>query len=138
MAISRLNLRGLSMEEGLMHARYSDFDDVAADPGEQGLLPNSGVEHAIDLLPGVIIPHGPIYLLSGRELDAVRQYLDNTLAKGWIQKSESPAGAPILFVPKKDGNLRFCVDYRGLNKATIKNRYPLPFISEILDRLSGA
>jgi len=57
---------------------------------------------------------------------------------GRIRPSKSPAGSPILFVPKKDGSLRLCVDYRGLNKVTIKNRYPLPLISEILDRVVGA
>jgi hypothetical protein len=56
------------------------------------------------------------------------------LEKGRITESKSPAGAPILFVPKKDGTLRLCVDYRGLNAITIKNRYPLPLVSETLDR----
>ena len=60
------------------------------------------------------------------------------MRKGWITPSTSPAGAPILFVPKKDGTLRLCVDYRGLNAVTVKNRYPLPLITEILDRLVGA
>ena len=123
--------------ESLPHA-YSDFVDVASDPGEQGLPPTSRAEHAIELLPGKTAPFGPLYPLSGRELEALRIYLNDALEKGWIQKSESSAGAPILFVPKKDGTLRLCVDYRGLNKVTIKNRYPLPLINEILDRLSGA
>ena len=68
----------------------------------------------------------------------MRTYLDGALAKGWIRRSTSPAGAPVLFSPKKDGSLRLCVDYRGLNKITIKNRCPLPLISETLDRLVGA
>ena len=63
--------------------------------------------------------------------------MDN-IKKGRIRPLKSPAGAPILFVPKKDGGLRLCVDYRGLNRVSVKNRYPLPLISEILDRLSGA
>jgi hypothetical protein len=63
--------------------------------------------------------------------------VDN-IKKGRIRPLKSPAGAPILFVPKKDGGLRLCVDYRGLNRVSVKNRYPLPLISEILDRLSGA
>ena len=60
------------------------------------------------------------------------------MAKGFIRKSESPAGFPILFVPEKDGKLRLCVDYRRLNDITVKNRYLLPNISELQDRLSGA
>jgi reverse transcriptase-like protein len=64
--------------------------------------------------------------------------LQDNLTKGFIRPSKSPAGAPILFAPKKDGTLRLCVDYRGLNKVTVKNRYPLPLISEIMDRVNGA
>ena len=60
------------------------------------------------------------------------------MQNGWIRHSASEAGAPILFVPKKDGTLRLCVDYRGLNAITVKNRYPLPLVGEIMDRLSGA
>lgn len=95
-----------------------------------------GVEHAIDTTTNP--PFGPIYNLSATELSTLRDYLEDALQKGWITHSKSPAGAPILFVPKKDGGLRLCVDYRGLNKVTIKNRHPLPLISEILDRLAGA
>jgi hypothetical protein len=66
----------------------------------------------------------------------LREYLDSSLEKGWIRNSKSPAGAPILFVLKSDGSLRLCVDYRGLNKIIVKNRYPLPLISEMLDWFS--
>jgi hypothetical protein len=65
-------------------------------------------------------------------------YLDDAVATGRIRPSTSPAGSPILFVPKKDGSLRLCVDYRGLNGVTLKNRHPLPLITEILDRVQGA
>jgi hypothetical protein len=68
----------------------------------------------------------------------LREYLDAALKKGWIRASKSPSAVPILFVLKKDGSDRLCVDYRGLNKVTIKNRYPLPLISELLDRLGHA
>ena len=95
------------------------------------------MEHAIELEGGKP-PYGPIYHLSEKELKVLREYLEDSLKKGWIRHSTSPAGAPILFVPKKDKELRLCVDYRGLNKLTIKNRYPLPLICEILDRLAGA
>src|SRR5438045_7196506 len=78
------------------------------------------------------------YNMSPAELRALHEYLKEALVKGWIRESQSPAGAPILFVPKKSGELRLCVDYRGLNAITIKNRYPLPLISELLDRLNGS
>src|SRR5580692_3178868 len=83
-------------------------------------------------------PFGPIYNLSEMELASLREYLNKGLDRGWIQHSISPAGAPILFVPKKDGKLRLCVDYCALNAVTRKNQHTLPLISEILDRLNGA
>ena len=76
--------------------------------------------------------------MSRHELEALRIWLDENLAKGFIRPSSSPAGAPILFVKKKDGSLRLCVDYRDLNEKTIKNRYPLPLIPETLMQLSRA
>ena len=104
-----------------------------------GMLPEQGYgDHAIDLVENKEPPYMPLYNLSQVELAELRRYLDDALAKGWIKPSVSPAGAPILFVPKKDGGLRLCVDYRGLNAITIKNRHPLPLITETLDRLCGA
>ena len=79
-----------------------------------------------------------MYNLSVKELAVLKDYLETAEANGWIRRSASEAGAPILFVPKKDGSLRLCVDYRGLNEVTIKNRHPLPLISETLDRLGQA
>jgi transposase InsO family protein len=102
-------------------------------------LPEHGPhELAIDLVEGQQPPWGPIYPLSAVELTTLRQHLDKELATGWIRPSRSPAGAPILFAKKKDGSLRLCIDYRGLNAITIKNRYPLPLIQESLDRLAQA
>ena len=76
--------------------------------------------------------------MSETELKAWREYLNNMLGKGFIRPSNSPAGAPILFAKKKDGSLRLCVDYRGLNAITRKNRYPLPLVGDLLDRLRSA
>jgi hypothetical protein len=72
------------------------------------------------------------------ELEFLRKYVDEYLQRGWIRRSRSLAGAPILFAKKKDGTLRLCVDYRGLNEITIKNRYLLPLILESLERLAKA
>ena len=83
-------------------------------------------------------PFLPIYNLSQDRLDVLKHYLEEMLRKGWIRYSKSSAGAPIIFIPKPDGTLRLCVDYRALNSMTVKDRYPLPLIGEILDRLSGA
>ena len=114
-----------------------EFEDVFSTE-KAGILPEQKQgDHAIEL-DDREPPYGPIYNLSRTELTELRRYLDDALGKKWIRHSVSPAGAPILFVPKKDGGLRLCVDYRGLNAVTIKNRHPLPLITETLDRLSGA
>ena len=87
--------------------------------------------------PGKEHPWGPIYNLSPMDLEVLREYIDENLANEFIQHSRSPVGAPIFFVKKKDGLLPLVVDYRGLNKVTIQNRYALPLISSLLERLSG-
>jgi reverse transcriptase-like protein len=115
--------------------KYADvFDDEKAT-----MLPSRRqTDHVIELQPGTEPPFMRTYNLSPKELEALEEFLTQALAKGRIRESTSPAGAPILFSPKKDGGLRLVVDYRGLNAVTVKNRYPLPLISELLDRLNGA
>jgi len=119
-------------------SEYDDFHDVFYPSEEKALPPHSTLEHRIDLVDDARPPWGPIYPLSESELQTLRTYLKDSEAKGWIRPSTSPAGAPILFVPKKGGKLRLCVDYRALNQLTRKDRTPLPLMSEILDRLQGA
>ncbi len=109
--------------------KYKDFVDVFEKINVDQLPAHSPYDCSIDLEEGHSPPFGPIYGLSEPELQALRDYLTENLAKGFVQHSKSPVGAPILFVKKKDGSLRLCVDYRGLNKITKKNRYPLPLIS---------
>jgi hypothetical protein len=93
----------------------------------------------IDLKKGTTAPWGPIYPLSEAELMVLRKYLKEMLRIGKIRHSTSSAGYPILFVPKPGGHgLRLCVDYRGINKVTIPNRYPLPLMQELQDRVQGA
>lgn len=113
------------------------YEDVFSLEAAGILPPHKATDHAIET-QGKEPPHLPIYNLSSPELEVLREYLDAALAKGWIRRSISPAGAPIIFVPKKGGSLRLCVDYRGLNQITVKNRHPLPLISETLDRLAGS
>lgn len=110
------------------------FDEDAAKG--MPLLPEAS--HRIDLVEGSKPPYGPLYPMNEAQYGTLREYLAENLANGRIEHSVSEAGAPILFVPKKDGGMRLCVDYRGLNKVTIKNRYPLPLIGDLLDRLAGA
>jgi hypothetical protein len=123
-------------ESSTIPPEYLEYQDVFSEQRADELPPVTGKTHEIEIREAEP-PHGPIYALSAVELKALREYLDSSLKKGWIRHSISPAGAPILFVPKKDGGLRLCVDYRGLNKITVKNRHPLPLIGEMLDRLQG-
>jgi hypothetical protein len=89
-------------------------------------------------MPGVAPPAKAPYRMSHEELKEFKVQLEELFAKGYINPSKSPYGAPVLFVHKKDGTLRMCIDYRALNKVTVKNRYPLPRIDDLFDRLSGA
>jgi len=93
----------------------------------------------IDLQEGSTAPWGPIYSLSEIELQTLREWLKEMERTGKIQSSTSPADSPILFVPKRHGRrLRLCVDYRALNRITVPNRYPLPLMQELQDRIWGA
>ena len=116
----------------------NEFKDVFPDDLPSGLPPRREVDHRIELVPGQQPTSRPTYRMSQPEMDELKKQLTESLAKGYIQESKSPYGAPVLFVKKKDGTMRMCVDYRALNKITIKNKYPLPRIDELLDRLLGA
>ena len=76
--------------------------------------------------------------MSPAKLKALEDYINDALTKGWIRESKSPASVPVLFIPRKSGELRLYIDYRGLNALTVKNRYPLPLINELLDRLNSS
>ena len=117
---------------------YTEFTDVFSKVEADKLPPRREYDCPIDLIDGKVPPFGPIYSLSEPELQSLRDYLKENLEKGFIVPSKSPAASPILFQRKKDGSLRLCVDYRKLNEITQKNRYPLPLIPEIIERLRGA
>jgi hypothetical protein len=119
--------------------RYHKYINVFLPETARELPPHTVYDHAIDLKEGTQPPWGPIYALSETELKALREYLDEMIKMGKIRPSKSPAGAPILFVPKPHGRgLRMCVEYRGLNKVSIMNRYPLPLMNELRDRVQGS
>ncbi|KAH0610375.1 uncharacterized protein H6S33_011902 [Morchella sextelata] len=121
-----------------IHHLYRDWADVFSQEKIEEMPPHSHNDLKIRLLPGTAPPFGPLYPCSAPELKALQEYLDKELSSGKISRSNSPAAAPILFIPKKDGTLRICVDYRGLNKVTVKDKYPLPIMSELRDRLFKA
>ncbi|KAG8935233.1 hypothetical protein FRC01_005489 [Tulasnella sp. 417] len=113
------------------------FADVFSKAKADKLPPHRPFDMEIDLLPGKTPPFGPIYSLTQPEQEELQRYITENLQKGFIRPSKSPAAAPVLFVKKKNGKLRLCVDYRGLNTVTIKNRYPIPLIHDLLDRVQG-
>ena len=137
----RLQISSLISEEAFttVTAKYLDFADVFSPDLAFKLPKHTGIiDHAIKLVKGQQPLYGPIYSLEPVELETLKAYIETNLANGFIRPSKSPAGAPILFVRKSDGFLRFCGKYRGLNNLTIKTRYPLPLIGESLDRLGRA
>ncbi|GJU56753.1 putative reverse transcriptase domain-containing protein [Tanacetum coccineum] len=103
-----------------------------------GLPPTRQVEFQIDLVPGAAPVARAPYRLAPSEMKELSEQLKELSDKGFIRPSSSPWGAPVLFVKKKDGSFRMCIDYRELNKLTVKNRYPLPRIDDLFDQLQGS
>ena len=115
-----------------------EYADLFPEQLRQGRPPKRIVEFEIKTKEGAIPPNKPPYRLSPKEHEELQAQLDDLLAQGHIRPSTSPYGAPVLFVPKKDGRWRMCVDYRALNRQTIRDRYLLPRIDDLLDRLGKA
>ena len=115
----------------------SDYPDVFLEE-LPGLPPQRDIELVIDVVPGATPASITPYRMTPVELKELKLHLQELLEKGFIRPSVSPWGAPVLFVKKKDGTLRLCVDYRQLNKMTVKKKYPLPKIDDLFDQLKGA
>ena len=120
----------------ILPPEYHEFLDVFSREASDTLPEHRPYDHKIQLESGKTPGFGPLYGMSQDELRVLKKYLEDNLTKGFIRASSSPAASPVLFVRKPGGGLRFCVDYRGLNAITVKNRYPLPLIRETLDRLA--
>ncbi|CAI7859372.1 unnamed protein product [Closterium sp. NIES-54] len=115
-----------------------EFEDVLPDDLPDQLPPYRTHQHEIIEEPGSKPTFRAPYRLSSTELADMKKQIEYLLDKGLIRPSTSPYGAPVLFTPKPDGSLRMCIDYRALNKQTIKNKYPIPRIDYLLDQLRGA
>ncbi|GBG81945.1 hypothetical protein CBR_g34128 [Chara braunii] len=113
-----------------------EFADVFESP--TGVVPDRPISHEVILEVGAVLPKGCIHRMSEEELTVLYAQLDDLLDKGWIRPGSSPYGAPVLFVRKKNKDLRLCIDYRKLNAQTVKNAGPLPRIDDLLERLGGA
>ncbi|GJU36830.1 putative reverse transcriptase domain-containing protein [Tanacetum coccineum] len=114
-----------------------EFADVFPDE-LPGLPPAREIEFGIELIPGAEPISKAPYRMAPVELKELKEQLQEMLENGFIRPSVSPWGAPVLFVKKKDGSMRLCIDYRELNRITIRNRYPLPRIDDLFDQLQGA
>jgi hypothetical protein len=127
-------LDGKSLEDIKVVCNYPDvFPDELP-----GMPPDREVEFVIDLLPGTAPISKRPYRMSSDQLLELKKQIKELLEKGFIRPSSSPWGAPVIFVEKKDGTQRMCVDYRLLNDVTIKNKYPLPQIDDLFDQMRGA
>jgi len=115
-----------------------EFLDVMPEELTEDLPPKRWIDHVIEVMPGVAPLAKSPYQMSHEELKELKVQLEELLTKWYIKPSEWPYGAPIFFVHKKYGTLRMCVDYRALNKVTVKNQYPLPWIDDLFDRLLWA
>ena len=125
---------GIMVDEILVVREFPNVfpNDIARLP------PEREVEFTIDLIPGIEPISIPPYRMAPTELREFKAQLEEFLSKGFIRSSISPWGAPVLFVKKKDGSLRLCIDYRKLNRVTIRNQYPLPRIDELFNQLQGS
>ena len=125
---------GTQLEDIPIVKEFPNFfpDDIS------GLPLDREIEFVIKLIPGTELLSIPPYRMAPAELKELKAQLEELLSKGFIRPSTSPWGAPVLFVKKKDGSLRLCIDYRQLNRATIRNQYPLPRIDELFDQLHGS
>lgn len=123
--------------EKIVTKYYQEFGNLFDKNAVKTLPKHSRFDHVIKLEPNAVLPVGRVYNQNGREAKIMRDYLDDMLDKGFIRQSTSPTASPGFLVPKKDEpNGRFVVDYRAINKITIKDRTPLPLINETFDRLT--
>jgi transposase InsO family protein len=137
-SIQPLDSPSPDLSHGRVAALLSEYKDVFPSQLPHQLPPRREVDHRIELTQCTAPTLRAVYRMSPSELTELKKQLDELVAAGFIRPSKSPYGAPVLFVKKKDGSMRMCVDYRDLNRITIKNRHPLPRMDELFDRLKDA
>jgi hypothetical protein len=131
---NRVKINQLGASQGSEVPVVNEFPDVF--PEElPGMPPDRDIKFVIELKPGTTPIYKTPFRMTTLELAELKEHIKELLGKGFIHPSSSPWGAPVIFVLKKDGTQRLCVDYHALNEVTIKNKYPLPRIDDIFDQL---
>ncbi|KAF9798783.1 hypothetical protein IEO21_10657 [Rhodonia placenta] len=116
-----------------------EFGDVFSQKKSERMPERKPYDHGIDFEEGAALPRpAKLYPMSPKERNSLDEWIDDELRKGYIRKSKSPLASPVFFVKKHDGGLRLVVDYRKINDVTVKNRYPIPRIADLIDTLSQA
>jgi hypothetical protein len=131
------NVNQLDASQGFEVLVVNEFPDVFPED-LPGIPPNRDIEFVIELKPGSAPIYKTPFRMTTPELAELKEHIKELLGKGFFCPSSSPWGAPVIFVPRKDGTQRLCVDYHALNEVTIKNKYPLPRIDDLFDQLYGA
>jgi hypothetical protein len=114
-----------------------EFKDVFPTEIPPGLPPLRGIEHQIDLIPGASLPNRAAYRTNPEETKEIQRQVQELLDNGYVRESLSPCAIPVILVPKKNGTWRMCVDCRAINNITIRYRFPIPRLDDMLDELSG-
>ncbi|XP_074292279.1 uncharacterized protein LOC141619159 [Silene latifolia] len=135
--VRKLGSVGVCDDHGVQ-GLLEEFRDVFPDELPDGLPPLRGIEHQIDLIPGAALPNKPAYRCYPEEAKELQRQVQELIDRGYVQESLSPCAVPALLVPKKEGTWRMCIDSRAVNNITIKYRFPMPRLDDMLDELSGS
>src|SRR5215216_2279277 len=122
----------------VLSSLLQDFADVFPDELPPGLPPLRGIKHRIDLIPGAPLPNKAPYHVNPEETKEIQRQVQKLLDNGHVRESLSPCAVPVILVPKKDGTSRMCSDCRPINAITMRYRYPIPRLDDMLDELRGA
>jgi hypothetical protein len=134
---NRAKLNQLDVSQGSEVPVVNEFPNVFPDE-LPGMSPDRDIEFVIELKPGTVPIYKTPFRMMTPELAELKEHIRELVEKGFIRPSSSPWGAPVIFVLKKDGTQRLCVDYRALKEVTVRNKYPLPRIDDMFNQLRGA
>jgi hypothetical protein len=134
---NRAKVNELDASQGSEVPVVNEFPDVF--PKElPGMPPDQDIEFVIELMPSIAPIYKTPYMMATLELAELNEHIKKLLERRFIHPGSSPWGAPVIFVPKKDGIQRLCMDYHAMNEVAVKNKYPLPRIDNLFDQLCGA